>query len=94
VRGGKASGGVGKRAGLLFKEGYIQGVMVGAKTGIFPVFRDLRQVGVVVERDRWFCRDGEQHHLRVGETIPEPEVATANATYPGAADGFLIRLEV
>lgn len=31
------------------------------------------QVGVAFERDRWTCRDGEQHHLGVIETMPEPK---------------------
>jgi hypothetical protein len=49
----------------------------------------------VVEGNRRIGRDGDQHHLLVGEAIPEPEVSPTDAAHPSAAegvsDGFVVR---
>jgi hypothetical protein len=48
----------------------------------------------VVERHRRIGGHGDQHHLIVGESVPEPHVPAADASHPRSTNGVALRLVV
>jgi hypothetical protein len=82
----------------LVREGvrrYSDDIDEGGPGGRGPSSCRRRQVrSPVVERHRRIGGHGDQHHLIVGESVPEPHVPAADASHPRSTNGVALRLVV